>query len=104
MQQAAKTGNLADLRLVVEFAPKRVNEAQEHSRYTPLHDAARGGHEAAVSLLLSAKADVNQINSYDRTPLRTVASEGECFGCCCGCWGLPSHRRVKQLLRDAGGK
>merc|ERR1712086_220878 len=80
---AAIDGNLAQLNLVVQFAPERINEANGD---TPLHYAVGRGQEAAVSLLLSAKADVNKTNSYGETPLDWA--EGD---------------RVKQLLRDAGG-
>merc|ERR1711957_1096783 len=60
---AAIDGNLAQLNLVAEFAPERINEASSVSTWTPLHCAAAFGQEAAVSLLLSAKADVNKTDS-----------------------------------------
>merc|ERR1712166_1034373 len=51
---AAMSGNLAELNLVVEFAPERINEPNSDGR-TPLHDVAQTGRrDAAVSLLLSA--------------------------------------------------
>ena len=53
---------------------------------TPLLFAACRDQEAAVGLLLSAKADVNATNSSGYTPL-----------------GFAEGDRVKQLLRDAGG-
>ena len=81
---AAKTGNLSKLNLVAEFAPERINETNIFG-WTPLHVAAQYDQEAAVSLLLSAKSDVNKTNR-GMTPLH------------CG-----NSDRVKQLLRDAGG-
>ena len=72
--------------LVAEFAPERINEATGSDGRTLLHSAACGGQEAAVSLLLSAKADVNKTDSDGDTPLHWAKGD-----------------RVKQLLRDAGG-
>jgi len=83
---AAIDGNLAQLNLVVQFAPERINEASSVSTWTPLLCAAAFGQEAAVSLLLSAKADVNKTDSDGDTPLHWAKGD-----------------RVKQLLRDAGG-
>jgi len=83
---AAIDGNLAQLNLVVQFAPERINEASSVSTWTPLLCAAAFGQEAAVSLLLSAKADVNKADSDGDTPLHWAKGD-----------------RVKQLLRDAGG-
>ena len=84
MHEAAKTGNLAQLNLVAKFAPNRINQTGRIGE-TPLHSAARAGQEAAVSLLLSAKADVNKTNSSGETPLRCAYGE-----------------RLKQMLIDAG--
>merc|ERR1712166_548840 len=83
VHKAAETGNLAELNLVAEFAPERIDKA-DGKNYTPLHFAAQWSQEAAVSLLLSAKADANKrTNSYE-TPLK-----------------LAQNRGVQQLLRDA---
>jgi len=84
VHQAARTGNLAELNLVAEFAPDRINE-ELHGKYesngdyegysmgTPLHFAAQEGQEAAISLLLSAKANVNETNNRGNTPLHSAA-------------------------------
>ena len=85
VHNAARDGNLADLELVAEFAPERIHETK-NGGWTPLHNAASDGREAAVSLLLSAGADVNKTNDSNRTPLYYAYGD-----------------RVKQLLRDAGG-
>ena len=85
MHMAASTGNLAELKLVIEFAPERINETDSDG-LAPLHCAASWDQESAISLLLSAKADVNKTNYYGQTPLDYA--EGD---------------RVKQLLIDAGG-
>ena len=74
------------MNLVIEFAPERINEATGSDGRTLLHSAACGGQEAAVSLLLSAKANVNQTDRWGRTPLYWTMGD-----------------QVKHLLRDAGG-
>ena len=124
---AAEEGNIAQLNLVIEFAPERINETNKTG--TPLHFAAGYGHEAAVSLLLSAKADVDATNSrysygYRRygggsTPLHYAArnvqeaavslllsakadvNKTDSNGTTA--LGFAEGDRVKQLLRDAGG-
>ena len=65
---ASFKGNLAQLNLVVEFVPERINETNRYGE-TPLHFAARNDQEAAVSLLLSAKAGVNKSDCDGWTPL-----------------------------------
>merc|ERR1712166_573325 len=75
VHEAAKTGNLAQLNLVARFAPNRINETGRIGE-TPLHSAARAGQEAAVSLLLSAKADANKTDCRD-TPLHSAAERGQ---------------------------
>ena len=87
MHTAAKDGKMAELELVAEYAPDRINETSSRHGNTPLHFAAGDGREAAVSLLLNAGANVNQTGEkYGRTPLYYA-----------------SNARVKQLLIDAGG-
>merc|ERR1712166_880204 len=83
VHKAAETGNLAELNLVAEFAPERIDKA-DGKNYTPLHFAAQWSHEAAVILLLSAKADANKRTKSYETPLK-----------------LAQNRGVQQLLRDA---
>ena len=80
MHEAADHGILAQLNFVVEFAPQRINETNNYGE-TPLHYAARNDQEAAVSLLLSAKAGVNRTNYCGQTPL-----------------SLAKGDRVRQLL------
>ena len=78
--------NMAELELVAEYAPDRINEAN-HGQ-TPLHCAASYDHEAAVGFLLSAGANVNQIDKYGRTPVSYTTGKSA---------------RLRQLLIDAGG-
>ena len=82
---AAKRGNMAELELVAEYASERMNETNSYG-YTPLHMAAGNGREAAVRVLL-AGANVNKTDNRGKTPLSFAANV-----------------RVKQLLRDAGGR
>ena len=92
MHNAAYYGRLAELKLMIELAPERINETDSsgssagYDGTAPLHCAAQDGREAAVSLLLSAKADVNATTRSGSTPL-----------------GYAKSDRMKQLLRDAGG-
>ena len=89
---------LAELNLVIKLAPERINETDSSGR-TSLQCAAQYDQEAAVSLLLSAKADVNKTDDFGRTPLyyanviiaNVIITE----------WA--NDYEVKQLLRDAGG-
>ena len=85
MHKAARYGKMAELELVTEWAPNRINET-DRDGWTPLHWAASYDPEAAVSFLLGAGANVNQTNKYGQTPLS---------------WARTAQ--VKQLLIDAGG-
>ena len=115
---AAANGNIAQLNLVVEFVPKRIDETNRYPE-TPLHWAARNDQEAAISLLLSAKADVNQPDSNGKTPLHYAAGRDQeaTVSLLLSAkadvdatddsgytpLGFAEGDRVKQLLRDAGG-
>ena len=104
MHRAVKYGNLAELKLVVAFAPERINET-DCDGWTPLHHAAQYDQEAVVSLLLSAKADVNKTNNYGSTPLHQAAvyfATGDRVKQLTPLY-FATGDRVKQLLRDAGG-
>ena len=69
---AATNGNIAQLNLVIEFAPQRIDETNRYGE-TPLHYAVFSDQEAAISLLLSAKADVNKSEGNGWTPLHNAA-------------------------------
>ena len=118
VHRAADLGILAQLNLVVKFAPQRIDETNHYGE-TPLRIAARNYQEAAISLLLSAKADVNATNNSGQTPLHYAAgrdqeatvslllsakadvNKTDSNGTTP--LGFASGDRVKQLLRDAGG-
>merc|ERR1712166_54463 len=65
---AAIKGKMAELELVAEYAPERINKVSSDG-WTPLHFAAFDKQEAAVSFLLSAGANVNQTDNSGKTPL-----------------------------------
>jgi len=50
--------------------------AEEESKFTPLHLAAVLGHTNAIKALLEAGADVNTPNQWRRTPLHYAANNG----------------------------
>ena len=82
---AAEHSQMAELELVAEYAPKRINEANSGGS-TSLHFGAGCNQVAAVSFLLNARANVNKTNKDGNTPLY--------YG---------RNGRVRQLLIDAGG-
>ena len=117
VHDAAKQGNMAELELVAEYAPERINEARDGG-WTPLHYAA-SMREDAVSFLLSAGANVNQTDNNGSTPLVCAAAYSQeaavSFLLNAGAnvnqtknngktaLSCARNARVRQLLRDAGG-
>jgi ankyrin repeat protein len=60
--------------------------AKDEKGWTPLHEAALGGHKETVELLIAKGADVNAKNNDGVTPLN---------------WALGE---IADLLRKHGGK
>ena len=100
MHLAAMDGRLAELEVVVEFAPKRIHEiSRTKSRDTPLHWAVLGGQEAAVSLLISADADVNAKDKSGDPPSYALTAS---WSNCSPREQIDLEERIRKLLRDAG--
>ena len=69
---AARAGDLAKVKALLEANPQCVNEKDEQG-LTPL---LRAGDAAVVELLLKHQADVNAANTYGSTPLHFAALKG----------------------------
>lgn len=63
-------------------------EAADKTGRTPLHEAAAGGHEALVRLLIDQGAEISAADEDERTPLHFAAGEGQ--------------EAVARLLMDLG--
>jgi hypothetical protein len=89
--QAAQIGDLEKLRRMIERNPGAVyhDGAEGRSGYTPLHYAARSGHEECVTLLLQSGASVHaRTSAGGATPLMRAAFAG--------------HAQICQMLLRAG--
>jgi hypothetical protein len=73
--QAASTGNLARVRLLVDADPQIVG-ARNPNDFTPLHAAALYGQRGTAEYLVAKGADVNAVARHAGTPL-DVAYESE---------------------------
>eukprot|EP00891_Asterochloris_glomerata_P003866 jgi/Astpho2/3866/gw1.00062.173.1_t len=73
---AAQEGNTTRLEEILRKCPEALQD-DGHRGYSPLHYAARGGHGAAVDLLLRQGASVNAATSAGRaTPLHRASYMG----------------------------
>ena len=61
--------------LLVEWGMDPDAQSWRHNQ-TPLHEAARGGFEGAVRILLDAHANVGAIDKYGRTPYHVARQHG----------------------------
>ena len=75
---ASRKGDVGRLRDLLSTNPQFVNE-QDHSGYTPLHEAANHGHSDCVKLLLDYNANINVVNVGDHgvTPLQDAVANNK---------------------------
>ncbi len=66
--EAAKRGEVENVRSIVQSGPELINDRDEHGA-TALHYAAFGGHRDVVLLLIKQGADINaRDKKYNATP------------------------------------
>ena len=87
IHDAAKTGDMAAVRALLEKQPGLLN-APNNDGQTPLHVAAKNGHKEIVGLLLEKGAEVNARDRFQGTPLHWAVFYG--------------HKEVAELLLVKG--
>jgi ankyrin repeat protein len=87
IHEAAKSGDLAKIKALIEKTPGLIGAKDETGR-TPLHWACRGVHIDAVKYLIERGADVNARDNNGIAPLHSVASKG--------------HLEAARILIDKG--
>lgn len=75
IHEAAKTGDLQQLKQFLGKNPSLVNSTDK-DRMTPLHHAIDSGHLEAADLLIGSGADIDAVNYKKETPLHIAAYEG----------------------------
>ena len=75
IHEAAKAGDLAKVRIIVEKDPGTAG-AKDATGRTPLHWACRGVHIDVIKYLIERGVDVNAQDNAGVSPLHSVASRG----------------------------
>lgn len=75
--EAAETGNLEELRHILQKNPAAINKRNAHGD-TPLHRSAENGCLEAVVYLINHGAAVDAKTNDNDTPLHLAALEGHC--------------------------
>lgn len=76
LSEAAYKGNVEAMRRVINRENVNERDVEDLSKFTPLHLAARAGHDDAVKLLLEYGADSNAKDSWNGTPFHSACAEG----------------------------
>jgi len=76
IHDAARTGDLAKVKLLVNQHPDLVSSKEEQYGQTPLHMAAFNDHKDVAEFLLANKADVNAKAKNGSTPLHLATARG----------------------------
>ncbi len=75
IHEAAKTGNILQLKKILQKDPSLVNST-DRDKMTPLHHAIEEGKLEAASLLIGSGADIDAVNYKKETALHIAAYEG----------------------------
>ena len=87
LHKAAGNGMLEMVNALLKYADrqdggaKEIIHAQDEDRWTPLHYAARGGHDEIVELLTQKGANVMASDNDQQTPLHVAARWGHSDVC-----------------------
>ena len=89
IHEAAKKGDIATLKMLLERNPELINEKDIYGNAS-LHFACQGGHKDVVEFLIIKGADLNVKNNDERIPLHFAAGFG--------------HKEVVSLSISKGAK
>jgi ankyrin repeat protein/tetratricopeptide (TPR) repeat protein len=97
--EAIQVENVEVVQRILTAAPRMAAGARDDMHYSPLQIAAMHGSLQIVQLLVGAQAEVNEPDSYNRTPIDLAAPGGEKDD---GTW--ERRKRIIAFLREHGGK
>ena len=97
---AARMGQKDVVQLLIE---KGADPNWQHlNEWTPLHMAAGKCHPDVVRMLLNAGADPNRVGRWGYTALRCIPTYALCFRSQSLCFRSQTHKKIANILRDAG--